>query len=58
MVPSDIYQVYKVCLIAADKTLAENICQDPPPMLATIATILADEEEECQKQGVTPEHLN
>ena len=27
-------------------------------MLATIATILADEEEECQKQGVPPEHLN
>ena len=26
-------------------------------MLATIATILADEEE-CQKQGVPPEHLN
>lgn len=27
-------------------------------MLATIATILADEEEECQKQGVPPEHLD
>ena len=27
-------------------------------MLATIATILADEEEECQKQGVPPECLN
>ena len=27
-------------------------------MLATIATILADEEEECLKQGVPPEHLN
>ena len=27
-------------------------------MLATIATILADKEEECQKQGVPPEHLN
>ena len=26
-------------------------------MLATIATILADEEEECQKRGVPPEHL-
>ena len=27
-------------------------------MLATIATILADEEEECQKKGVPPERLN
>ena len=27
-------------------------------MLATIATILADEEEECQKRGVPLEHLN
>ena len=27
-------------------------------MLATIATILAGEEEECQKKGVPPEHLN
>ena len=27
-------------------------------MLATIATILADEEEECQKQGVPLEHLD
>ena len=27
-------------------------------MLATIATILANEEEECQKRGVPPEHLN
>ena len=48
-VPADIHQVYKVCLIAADKTLAESICQDPLSMLATIATILADKEEECQK---------
>ena len=57
-VPADIHQVYKVCLIAADQTLAESICQDPLPMLATIATILADEEEECQKRGVPPERLN
>ena len=57
-VPVDIHQVYKVCLIAADQTLAESICQDPLPMLATIATILADEEEECQKRGVPPECLN
>ena len=48
-VPMDIHQVYKVCLIAADQTLAETICQDPFPMLATIATILANKEEECQK---------
>ena len=27
-------------------------------MLATIATILADEEEECQKQGVPQERLD
>ena len=27
-------------------------------MLDTIATILADEEEECQMRGVPPEHLN
>ena len=57
-VPADIHQVYKVCLIAADQTLAESICQDPLPMLATVATILAYKEEECQKRGVPPEHLN
>ena len=56
-VPADIHQVYKVCLIAADQTLAKSICQYPLPMLATIATILADKEEECQKRGVPPEHL-
>ena len=46
-VPTNIHQVYKVCLIAADQTLTKNICQDPLPMLATTTTMLADEEEEC-----------
>ena len=53
-----IHQVYKVCLIAKDLTFAESVCRDPFPMLATIATILADQEKECQKWGVPLEHLD
>ena len=56
-VPMHIHQLYKVCLIAADQTFTKSICQDPFPMLTTIAPILTDKEEDSQKRGVLAEHL-
>ena len=47
-----------MCLLAAGKTLSEEVCQDPLPMLATVATILVSEEEECYKQGILQECLD